>query len=102
MLRTRVGRFRITAFLEGVSFLLILAVTMPLKYIYDIPEPNQVIGMAHGLLFVLYLFQALTLTIEKKWSIRVLFILFLAAILPFGTFYFVPKVLREQQALGKV
>lgn len=95
MLHTRIGRFRITAFLEGISFILILAVSMPLKYYYDMPEPNQVIGMAHGLLFVLYCFQALALTIENKWPFKALFVLFIASILPFGTFYFVPRVLRE-------
>ncbi len=94
MLSTRIGRFQITAFLEGVSFLLILVVTMPLKYLYDMPEPNQVIGMAHGILFVLYVFQSIALTIENKWSFKTLFILFVASILPFGTFYFVPRVLR--------
>lgn len=95
MLRTRIGRFRIIAFLEGISFILILAVSMPLKYLYDMPEPNQVIGMAHGLLFVLYCFLALGLTIEYKWPFKALLILFVASILPFGTFYFVPRVLRE-------
>lgn len=100
MLRTSIGRFRITAFLEGVSFILILAVSMPLKYLYDMPEPNQVIGMAHGLLFVLYCFQALALTIENKWPFKVLFILFIASILPFGTFYFVPRVLKERAEIG--
>lgn len=96
MLRTRIGRFRITALLEGVSFILILGVSMPLKYLYDMPEPNQVIGMAHGVLFVLYCFQALALTIEHKWPFKALFILGVASILPFGTFYFVPKVLKAQ------
>lgn len=100
MLRTRIGRFRITAFLEGISFILILAVSMPLKYYYDMPGPNQVIGMAHGLLFVLYCVQALTLTFENKWPFKSLFILFVASILPFGTFYFVPRVLREQGEVG--
>lgn len=101
MLRNPIGRFRITAFLEGISFILILAVSMPLKYYYGMPEPNQIIGMAHGLLFVLYCFQALALTIQNSWPFKVLFILFIASILPFGTFYFVPRVLREQGELSR-
>ena len=101
MLRTAIGRFRIIAFLEGISFILILAVSMPLKYYYDMPEPNQVIGMAHGLLFVLYCFQALALTIQNSWPFKALLILFIASILPFGTFYFVPRVLRDQEELSR-
>ena len=49
--KTQLGRFRVLAFAEGVSFLLILFITMPLKYLMDMPGPNKIIGMAHGIPF---------------------------------------------------
>ena len=54
LLRTPLGRLRILAFAEGVSFLLILFVTMPLKYGMGMADPNYVVGLIHGLLFVMY------------------------------------------------
>lgn len=76
--------YRKIAFWEGISFLAILFVSMPLKYMADILWPNQIIGMAHGLLFVLYLIA--WWENRKGTSGRVLFIQAAASILPFGTF----------------
>ena len=53
--------FKIVSYLEGISYLLILFVTMPLKYIWDMPEANMVIGMAHGVLFLPVSYTHLTL-----------------------------------------
>lgn len=92
MLKTQEGRFRMIAHLEGISFLLILFITMPLKYYYDMPGPNKVIGMAHGVLFVVYIFVALQFLVQGKWNFKVTFLALLASIVPFGTFYFTAKV----------
>ena len=78
--------FRIIAFLEGISYLLLFVVSMPLKYVFDIPEPNQVIGYFHGLLFVAYCIYAIIIYREYNWSLTTLFIVFVASLLPFGTF----------------
>ena len=51
--------FRIISILEGLSFLILLGIAMPLKYIYDIPEAVQAVGMAHGILFMLYVLGAI-------------------------------------------
>ena len=48
------SQLRVIAFLEGVSFLLLLGIAMPLKYMYGQPEMVRVVGMAHGILFVWY------------------------------------------------
>ena len=47
LMKTPLGRFRILAFMEGLSYLAILFITMPLKYLYEMPLPNLVVGMAH-------------------------------------------------------
>jgi len=85
---------RHTALIEGISWLLLLFVAMPLKYFAANPLPVKYIGMAHGLLFVLLCFlivDAVTKTIlSKKFAV----ILFVASLVPFGTF-FTDKNLRD-------
>ena len=79
-------RFRQIAILEGVSYLL-FALTMPLKYGYEIMEPNYYVGMAHGLLFLLYCGFGLATAIKLKWSFGFSFMVFLASLIPLGTFF---------------
>lgn len=87
LLKSSLGRLRIVAFLEGVSFLLLLGIAMPLKYMAGIPEGVRVIGMAHGVLFVLYVFLLIQVTMEKNWSWKKALLAFIASLIPFGTFY---------------
>ncbi|MEM7486449.1 MAG: DUF3817 domain-containing protein [Bacteroidota bacterium] len=87
--------FRITAILEGISFLLLFGLTMPLKYWAGILEPNKVVGYAHGFLFIAYVVIALVFCWERKWSIKKFSILFVASLLPFGTFYADNKYLKD-------
>ena len=86
--------FRITAILEGISYLALFAISMPLKYLAKIPEPNKYIGYAHGFLFIAYIILAVIFWMEKKWSVKRLAILILASLLPFGTFYMDKKYLK--------
>ncbi|MEA1784947.1 DUF3817 domain-containing protein [Arenibacter sp. GZD96] len=86
--------FRITAILEGISYLLLFGVGMPLKYGFQIKEPNIYIGYAHGFLFVAYVALAVLVCIEKRWGIKRFLILFGAALLPFATFYIDKKYLK--------
>lgn len=90
--------FRLTAILEGISYILIFGLTMPLKYWAGIGEPNKVVGMAHGLLFILFVVLAGYYCWEKKWGLRRFLILFVASLLPFGTFYADKKYLRPVEA----
>lgn len=87
LLQSRLGRFRILAFLEGVSFLTILFVTMPLKYLYQNPEPNKIVGLVHGLLFLLYLIELFQVKVELEWKLKKTFLAALASVIPFGTFW---------------
>ncbi len=100
LFRTQIGRFRIIAFTEGVSFLLILFVTMPLKYVWDIPEPNKAIGMAHGVLFILYVMATFQLKANYIWPKRKMLLALLGSIIPFGTFYVTARLLPEKSAYG--
>jgi len=87
--------FRIVAFLEGISFLLLLFVAMPLKYMYEMPMPNKIIGMVHGVLFVAYVFCLMNVKSEYGWSMKKSLIAFVASLLPFGTFVLDAKMLRK-------
>ncbi len=86
--------FRFISYLEGISYLLILFVTMPLKYMFESPEPNKIIGMAHGVLFLLYIVFAIMVKFEKQWNTKTLAIVLLCSIVPFGTFWMDKKYLR--------
>ncbi|WP_109697862.1 DUF3817 domain-containing protein [Chitinophaga deserti] len=82
-----IKRFRIIAWLEGISFLAILFISMPLKYIWEQPWLNQQLGMAHGLLFVLYVVLVIEMKMVLQWSLKKTAIAMGASIVPFGTFF---------------
>ena len=86
LLKTPIGTLRIVAILEGCSYLL-LGFTMILKYNYGMPQPNYVVGLAHGILFILYVVLVLQVSFLQKWNLLKIFWAFLASIVPFGTFY---------------
>jgi integral membrane protein len=92
--KTANGRLRIIAFAEGCSFLL-LAITMILKYKFGMPKPNYVVGMAHGLLFIIYFALVLQVAFLQKWSILKTGLALLASLVPFGTFYADKKLFRS-------
>jgi integral membrane protein len=92
--KTALGRLRIVAFMEGCSYLL-LGFTMILKYKYLMPEPNYVVGLAHGILFVLYVVLLIQVSILHKWSIIKMFWAFMASLIPFGTFYADKVIFRQ-------
>jgi len=85
--------FRSIAILEGISYLL-FAVTMPLKYKFDILEPNYYVGMAHGVLFMTYCVTGLSSAVYYKWKFKFSVFVFVASLIPFGTFYLHSKYLR--------
>jgi len=94
--QTLLGRLRIVAVLEGISFLLLFAVSMPLKYMMHITAPNKVIGLAHGLLFVLYIIYVLQAKIEYRWTNKKVLLAVIASLLPFGAFWAEKKLFNEQ------
>jgi integral membrane protein len=87
-LTTALGRFRIVALLEGLSYLGLFFVTMPLKYLAEIPGPNKVVGMTHGVLSVVFVIVLISAAVERGWSMQRVAAAVLASLLPFGTFVF--------------
>ncbi|WP_088104512.1 DUF3817 domain-containing protein [Halalkalibacter urbisdiaboli] len=93
-----IRQFRMIGYLEGISFLLLLGIAMPLKYMFDMPMAVSVIGMLHGVLFVLYVAFVVLLMFKLRWSLSKGFLAVIASVLPFGPFVFDAKLLREKQA----
>ena len=94
LLKTALGRLRIIAFLEGCSYLL-LGFTMILKYKYAMPFPNYIVGLAHGILFVLYVGLLLQVSLIHRWNLLKIVGAFLASLIPFGTFWADKALFRQ-------
>ena len=85
---------RALAILEGTSYLL-LFITMVLKYQYDMPQPNYIVGMAHGVLFIAYCVWVLIVGKQKQWSLKILFYALIASLIPIGTFVADAKIFKK-------
>ena len=87
--------FRIIAFLEGVSYVLLMSVGLYFKYKLGDPSYVKLLGMPHGLLFIFYLILAFVIKDDEQWKNKDFGIILLASILPFGTFYIDQKYLQK-------
>jgi integral membrane protein len=95
LLKTVLGRLRFVAFLEGSSLLVLIGIAMPLKYLVGYPQPVRMVGMAHGVLFILYVVLLIQVTVEYNWGWKKFILAFLASVIPFGTFYADRKIFRH-------
>lgn len=97
-MKTSLGRLRVIGFWEGVSFLVLVLIAMPLKYFLDSPAAVRVIGMAHGILFLAYVSAAIQAAVEHDWPWKRTAAVLLASLLPAGPFIVDAKFLREEAA----
>jgi integral membrane protein len=89
--------FKITAILEGFSFLILLSNMLFIK-------PNDLVlyktllfpvGMSHGILFITYIYLAFMIKEQMNWNSKNLTIIILGSLIPFGTFFIEKKYLRN-------
>jgi integral membrane protein len=99
--KTPLGRFRLIGMLEGTSFLLLLLIAMPLKYLADMPLPVKYTGWAHGVLFILYIISLAQVKFANKWGLLRVFVAFIASLLPFGTFILDLRLRKEEEIILK-
>lgn len=92
--------FRKVALAEGISYIVLLFIAMPLKYWADMPLAVKYVGWVHGLLFVLYVACLVMAWQERKWSFGKVVVLFVASLLPFVPFYVEKKLKEEEQAIN--
>ncbi len=95
MRRRLIQPLRALGWAEGASFLILLGVAMPLKYLYHRPEPVRVVGMAHGVFFLLYVVAVARAGLGLRWSVGRWLVELLAAFVPFGPFLLDGKLRRE-------
>lgn len=96
---TSIGRFRLIGLTEGASFLLLLLVAMPLKYMAGFPQPVKIMGWIHGLLFILYIISLINVKFSLRWSLIRVFVAFLASLIPFGTFVLDAQLRKEEKMM---
>ena len=87
--------FRIVSILEGISYLLLLFIATPIKYLAGNEMFVKMLGMPHGLLFLTYVVLAIMLKYEQGWETKKFFIILVASTIPFGTFYIDKKYFRD-------
>jgi len=92
-------RFRMIGIAEGVSFLVLLGIAMPLKYFYDTPEAVKICGWIHGALFITFLWFAFEVMGDLKKGFGWFAKAFAAAIIPLGTFVFDRQLKKEEATL---
>ena len=98
MLRTPVGRLRAIGIIEGVSFLVLLGIAMPLKYFADLPEAVRIVGWVHGLLFIGFFIALMLARDAMQWSLGWTGLVLVAALLPFGPFVIDGRLRKEDEA----
>lgn len=99
MFSTSIGRLRAIGMIEGVSFLLLIGVAMPLKYFAGMPMAVTAAGWLHGLLFITFCIALTQAHQEANWTVWRSGTVLIAALLPFGPFAIDKKLRREEEVL---
>jgi integral membrane protein len=86
---------RTVGIIEGISFLLLLCIAMPMKYIYGHPEMVRYVGSIHGVLTLLYILLLTYVSAALKWSFKTIALAFIASLLPFGMLFAEFKIFRQ-------
>ena len=84
--------------LEGISFLLLIFIAMPMKYVWGNPILVKYVGMGHGVLFIAFLVILFVVCEKQKWSLKMFILGLMASILPFGPFVFDHKLKKLDRA----
>ncbi len=91
-MNTNLKQFKLSAYIEGWSFLILLFIAMPLKYIMGFAIATKIVGMIHGALFVWFIYALYIATKEQEWSIKFSTFAFISSLVPFGTFFLNKKL----------
>jgi integral membrane protein len=96
---SRIRGLRIVGILEGVSYLVLLGIAMPLKYIYEIPEAVKYTGWVHGVLFMAYIPAVLIARKSMNWNFIWTGMALAASLIPFGTFILDKYLVKREREL---
>ena len=99
-MRSALSRLRIIGDAEGLSYLLLLGVAMPLKYMAGWPQAVTWMGSLHGALFVAFCLALMQVHVTRQWPLTKTVLAFLSSLIPFGTFL-LGRELRREEGNGK-
>jgi len=88
---------RVISYLEGISYILLLFIAVPIKYYANDPSLVKLLGMPHGLLFVAYVILSLVSSKKYRWNSKKTLVVLISSVIPFGTFYVDYKYLKTDQ-----
>ncbi|NWK56366.1 DUF3817 domain-containing protein [Verrucomicrobiaceae bacterium N1E253] len=97
MFNTATGRLRIISLVEALSYLILLFIAMPMKYLWEEPLAVRIVGSLHGFLFCVFCVALLDAMLTQKWNIKPPALIFLASLIPFAPLW-VERWLKTQQA----
>jgi integral membrane protein len=98
-MKNSLSRFRIIGIAEGISFLVLLGIAMPLKYYAGYPMAVKYTGWIHGLLFILYVIALAQVSFFRKWPLLKIIVAFAASLIPFGTIILDARLKKEELQL---
>ncbi len=80
-------KFRLINKIEGISFIILIFIAMPLKYSFGYPIATKVVGMLHGLLVFAFIYQIIEAKKEAGFTLKETALYSLLSLIPFGSFY---------------
>jgi integral membrane protein len=95
----KIRSLRIVGILEGISFLVLLCIAMPMKYFYNIPEAVRYTGWAHGVLFMAYIPAVFIARKAMNWNFVWISFALKASVIPFGTFFLHKHLIKREKEL---
>jgi integral membrane protein len=96
LLTTKIGRLRLIGILEGISLLVLIGIAVPLKYVSHEPSLVKIMGPVHGLLFLMFVINTLSVGIDYHWKFSTTtWKVLIACLIPFGTFYIDRQILSK-------
>lgn len=98
-MNTSIRNLRWVGIAEGISFLLLLFIAMPVKYLLGIPVLVKYVGWAHGILFIAYIVAVFAAIRAMRWNLFAVLVALAASLVPFGTFILDKQLKRRQQEL---
>ena len=96
-----IRHLRYISLIEGISYLLLLFIGMPLKYGLGLPLANKVLGMGHGLLTILFCAILYVTWFQKRLSFKWSSVVFIASMIPFGAFFIDQKLKSFDESITK-
>lgn len=85
-MKNRIGFLRVVGISEGISFLVLLLIAMPLKYYFGLPMTVKIVGWLHGILFITYIVAVLLAVKAMQWNWFSVLVALAASLIPIGTF----------------